>query len=367
MDEQVEDKSTFSEASSSRLELTRDPYYYKHDGDCTLLVEGVLFKVHRCLLTRDSSMFETMFSLPQPTTDGLRHGSSDEDPVALQDSLTHFRALCWVLYALPNEIGMQHNAKRVNISRLILLATICGKYQFLTIERWALDLLSTHLTPRSTNKFLDSCSTESLSDILGLSILGDLLALQNNVKAKWIERVHKGQLSVSDALAVAERLNLRNFQGSLYYTQICRLAAQFSGSPENSQFDIHDKISELGLTAERERRLCRGFWSLTLLWSKLVDATSVIPTHSYYSGRQYEACHTRWESAFRKSLSLTHFSTDYLKNMDQMVNGINNEADCKSDFDRMCKTCQENGMIKMEEGKAKLEGCLSNHFLGVVN
>lgn len=57
-------------------------------------------QVHRTMLSRDASMFGTMFALPIPTADNAE-GSSDDNPVYLAgDTVTEFRNLLWALYAL---------------------------------------------------------------------------------------------------------------------------------------------------------------------------------------------------------------------------------------------------------------------------
>jgi hypothetical protein len=49
---------------------TRDPHYYIPDGNVILLVEATLFRVHRSRLTKDKSMFDSMFGLTPDTTSG---------------------------------------------------------------------------------------------------------------------------------------------------------------------------------------------------------------------------------------------------------------------------------------------------------
>ena len=107
----------------------RDPAYYIHDGNSVLLVENTLFKVrpclcqsisesrqreraiqvHRSVLTKDKSAFETMFQLSGETDSArsdssmtaAQEGESDDNPIRLQgDTADEFRALLWALYAL---------------------------------------------------------------------------------------------------------------------------------------------------------------------------------------------------------------------------------------------------------------------------
>jgi len=85
---------------------TRDADYYISDGNTVLLVENILFKVHRSTLTKDKSTFDTMFSLPSDSSSDSSmtvgpEGESDDNPIHLQgDTAEEFRALLWALYAL---------------------------------------------------------------------------------------------------------------------------------------------------------------------------------------------------------------------------------------------------------------------------
>ena len=60
----------------------------------------MIVQIHRTMLSRDTSMFSTMFALPIPTGDGAE-GSCDDNPVYLAgDTVTEFRNFLWALYAL---------------------------------------------------------------------------------------------------------------------------------------------------------------------------------------------------------------------------------------------------------------------------
>lgn len=99
------------------LEIVRDKDYYLSDGSCIILVENTLFnvssfsdhlsvaqshavsQVHRTTLSKDSSSFSSMFSLPRG--DKTVEGLSDDNPVILVgDTVSQFRNFLWALYAL---------------------------------------------------------------------------------------------------------------------------------------------------------------------------------------------------------------------------------------------------------------------------
>lgn len=104
---------------------SRDATYYIPDGNTVLLVESTLFKVrispkipgssysflqvHRSTLTKDTSTFDSMFSLDSDLRSNSSsssvtigpEGESDDNPIRLQgDTADEFRALLWALYSL---------------------------------------------------------------------------------------------------------------------------------------------------------------------------------------------------------------------------------------------------------------------------
>lgn len=101
---------------SQSSEIVRDEDYYLSDGSCIILVESTLFnvrsfndhssskshtvsQVHRTTLSKDSSSFSSMFSLPRG--DKPAEGQSDDNPVVLVgDTVSQFRNFLWALYAL---------------------------------------------------------------------------------------------------------------------------------------------------------------------------------------------------------------------------------------------------------------------------
>ncbi|KAF7314774.1 RecA family ATPase [Mycena kentingensis (nom. inval.)] len=88
----------------------KDLQFFHSTGDCVLRVEGVHFKVHKLYLSRDAaSVFCTMFedAKEAPASDGVATYDGFE-VIELEDTLEEFRALCWAIYALPDEIQKQN-------------------------------------------------------------------------------------------------------------------------------------------------------------------------------------------------------------------------------------------------------------------
>ncbi|KAL1729694.1 hypothetical protein EV714DRAFT_251192 [Schizophyllum commune] len=119
----------------------RDETYYLEDGSCIVLVDNVLFNVHRSILSKDGSLFATMLSLPQGQV--VVEGCSDEHPIVLMDDAAdEFRHFLRALYALPHEL--RDITSDVNV--LIDIARISNKYAFKSLETWALDATHDYVT-----------------------------------------------------------------------------------------------------------------------------------------------------------------------------------------------------------------------------
>lgn len=76
---------------------TRHNEYYFEDGNVILLVESVLFSLHRGVLRRHSELFLTMLSLPQSPSS--QEGLHDRTPILLPEVKSRdFERLLWILY-----------------------------------------------------------------------------------------------------------------------------------------------------------------------------------------------------------------------------------------------------------------------------
>ncbi|KAH7102141.1 hypothetical protein BKA62DRAFT_700331 [Auriculariales sp. MPI-PUGE-AT-0066] len=101
---------------------TRHEEYYMEDGNICLLVGDQLFKLHRSVLTRHSTFFRTLFSLPQGQE--TREGTSDDSPIIIQEEPRDFVKLLGLIYASP-ETGS--TANDVNHWKAVL--GVAGKFQ----------------------------------------------------------------------------------------------------------------------------------------------------------------------------------------------------------------------------------------------
>ncbi|KAI0755097.1 hypothetical protein C8Q80DRAFT_1093596 [Daedaleopsis nitida] len=296
----------------------RDPVYYIHDGNSVLLVEHTLFKVHRSVLTKDKSAFETMFQLSGETDSArsdssmtvAQEGESDDNPIRLQgDTADEFRALLWALYALPHELTIAMTAD-ADCTRLANLVRITHKYQFRNIMTWALsalhhfysrpgafdDILTTASstpTPLPTHpptlpglppasSTLQPPTLEQLTELAALCERADLL---ENTLTRWKRLIGEGRDLVL-AIAVGERFNLRPIVGLAYHALMLRGKAAWD--------------AEVSLSRAQRVRLLAGYYALSKLW----DALPAQPPPLTHGARctSQQRCTKAWGALWRTVL-----------------------------------------------------------------
>ncbi|KAI0826848.1 hypothetical protein BC628DRAFT_1338692 [Trametes gibbosa] len=265
---------------------SRDSAYYINDGNSVLLVENTLFKVHRSVLTRDKSAFETMFQLSGETDSArsdssmttTQEGESDDNPIRLQgDTADEFRALLWALYALPHELTLAMSSE-ADCTQLVSLVRITHKYQFRSVMTWALsalhhyysrpggfdDVLTTMLTNTPTPPTLPHTGPATpvptvahpptLVQLTELAALCERADLLECAMARWKRLIGEGR-DLTLALTIGERFNLRPVVGLAYHALMLR------GKP------VWD--AEGALTRTQRVRLLAGYYALTKLWDAL--------------------------------------------------------------------------------------------------
>ncbi|KDQ17855.1 hypothetical protein BOTBODRAFT_29165 [Botryobasidium botryosum FD-172 SS1] len=178
---------------------TQDPEYYFEDGSIVILVETTLFRVHRSILIRGSSLFETMLTLPPST--GNTHpgdnaeGSSDDHPLTLHgETATQFRALLWSLYASPHETAALHNSR--DIAQLLCIASVAHKYNFEGIESWSADLM--------VEIYNNIPFTYQFLPLLDYAILSDKARLRESVLGRLRRSVSSRSISLTRLILYAD-------------------------------------------------------------------------------------------------------------------------------------------------------------------
>ncbi|KZV63917.1 hypothetical protein PENSPDRAFT_757623 [Peniophora sp. CONT] len=274
----------------------RDPDYYMSDGSCVLLVDNILFNVHRTLLARDSSFFSSLFLVPSPSS-SPPDGSSDDNPLVLHDdSAPAFRNFLWVLYALPHEI-----ATGADLRRLIDIARTANKYGFKSVEMWALDSIVDALTRKppqaAPSSFGFSLAAASASGPSSTNVAPPLVASNTQVielvrlaqlcshkrlldsMVNALKRaMHAGVQNAYLALTLADELGLRALQGEAYLEVLLRhfpdrvVVMKESQHHEGlglGEFEDSSTGARLLISRTQQLRLLAGHYRLVTTWDTL--------------------------------------------------------------------------------------------------
>ncbi|KAF7299849.1 hypothetical protein HMN09_00991900 [Mycena chlorophos] len=237
----------------------KDEKYYFDYGDCTFLVEGVLFKVSRFPFCRDpDSVIGNMFADAK---------GDPSDPIPLpQSSAEDFRALCWAMFALPDEMcDVGVNPGSVPVRQYLRIVDIAHKYLLTHYERWAWKMA--RKVNNAVEGYLDTCAEDELEHMLDLGLrcqdsesAPELLGL---VEAAWVARAKSGAVSSSRALTVAEERGRRKLQGEIYWN----LRDKLVDGPVVASLETG--LSSFGLTETQLNRLLWGHAMLSQCFRSL--------------------------------------------------------------------------------------------------
>lgn len=277
----------------------RDEAYYFEDGNIVFLVQDRLFRVHRSLFERSSTFFRTLFSLPQG--DATHEGKSDEAPIACQDTVEDFQALCWAIYASPPEVYAQKNVDTIDIPKLVSVVGISHKYELSTLRDWALDIIDDFSTTYPEKLILRCRKWDRVGRILTLAKMSKREDLAQRIQDDWLRRITANESNAfMNALRTAEACEeLRMFHGRVYYTYLKAtniMSTKNTGAIGIGDVGAYKDEAMAKLTDQRRSRLCQGYWSLMLLRPRLMQAPTLedVPACSVHSSECTSAWQTWW-------------------------------------------------------------------------
>ncbi|KAF8148984.1 hypothetical protein K438DRAFT_1779479 [Mycena galopus ATCC 62051] len=251
-------------ASTSSVEIevpgkppTRDADYYFDDGDLIILAENTLFRVHKFLLSRDSSMFKDMFIIPGGSSAAERSdGSSDETPLSVSDTVEAFRALLWVLYALPPDLQayLANDKTAVDLNRIVSVAETTNKYHFASLEAWSMQVIKS-VVPKL--KFTEATST-LLARIMTLAERCADSELSDTVLEAW-EGLLRSGVNPAQLINVLERQGHSSFSPLTFHAQLSTMKLVHTGAPGSRTVTLTGCD---GLSDKQVRKLLFGRWSL---------------------------------------------------------------------------------------------------------
>ncbi|KAF9451130.1 hypothetical protein P691DRAFT_405501 [Macrolepiota fuliginosa MF-IS2] len=269
--------------STEATQVRKDVNYYFNDGDCVLLADNHIFRVHRFLLKRHSAFFRNMFDIaPGYEQEAAMEGSSDNNPITCHDSLDEFQALCWLMYANPKEIrNAQEDPSFSNISTLILVATMADKYEFEAFEEWALEALED--LPHSVYV---SVASERLESLLMVAVRGGYEILVEKVQESLVNQIASSEdplETLSSVIQVAERSGNQDLQARVYYEYLKAVCFPIKSPNAESEADPSDKsdsplsaaplgnLESSGLSKNQQLCLHHGYHTFQTFCRQLAD------------------------------------------------------------------------------------------------
>lgn len=306
-------------------------------------------------------------------------GESDDNPIRLQgDTADEFRALLWALYSLyvpsdslcrttasspgivsrPNELSVALTPK-ANPLQLFNLARISHKYEFRSIEAWALNALTLAYTrpmhPPNT-KDGEGPSLEQLTELASLCEQRDLLEAATQ---RWKRRLASGK-DISLAINVAERLNLRALLGRAYYVMLLQ-------GREVWDTDGH-------LTRSQIIRLLSGHYSLGRLWDRLPHEPPALVHSPRCMGATLVRCNQAWSGLWKSMMDIGKQGL-LLHYPDVEGKLILAEGMLKTLIDRDTPTpgmleampwCRDQALIAMAGKVKEIQESLADYFVDVI-
>lgn len=301
-DTAIQDQVVYKPDELSYPTIRCDPEYYEHGdegGFCVFLLENTLFRVHRCYLIREPSVFADMFRMPQPLE--TLDGRSDENAIYLSDTAAQFRDLLWALYAPPSQLSLySKNCDPLPLERLLNVVELSLKYCVTSYEEWAIERID-QLVQRPSS-ILREASPVICARILNVAILSRRQALSQLVERQIISRIlWTGQVDLVAIQCVAEHHGLRRLRGVVYYKTLINLA----GRPAREggvHGDVKDPPTypESALTPEPKlsEAMGRAYHSLAAMYSGLSKDVPRLDGHGCPSHDEcLQAWNKTWEEA----------------------------------------------------------------------
>ncbi|KAI0685619.1 hypothetical protein BC835DRAFT_1383097 [Cytidiella melzeri] len=359
---------TSSEAAS---QPDRDDRFYLPAGDCLILVENTLFKVHRFILSRDSSAFEHMFSVSDQfmMEEGI-DGVDQPHTTLYGESVEKFRLLLSILYALPAEIA-HFSTSDADVPTLLTIAEMTNKYSFATTASWAIESLHVVFKEGTlTNQWNPTlCRSSLFRRIIEVALLCDHQELCDFAVNKWIERIYNRTANPLIAMAVADKYGLTKLQGVSYYVALIESGPQFElnedtfGPPEpEDELSKEDAQQPIGLTPSQKSRLLSGFFALVNLWDRLRLSA---PVFQRPDGCTYHAhgClgtwqHT-WYTVARSDSTAALPLADVVGRLKAMQDALNSDGDITFS---LTPGCRRAAMASLKELIKRVENELAQYF-----
>ncbi|KAJ7768973.1 hypothetical protein B0H16DRAFT_1518801 [Mycena metata] len=268
--------------------ISRDPEHYHSNGDCILLVESVLFKIHRFHLVHNSIVFAHMFELPLGDT--AQEGLSDESPIILSgDTAAAFRALLKYLYAPV--LGTQVEAiPLTEMHHIIAVAKLAHKYEMNAWEQWALQFLARRVINQDKIRPQDVQLLHNLYDRL------QEYTMRDRIMQSWCRFVETNDLPIGAAMEAADVCGDEESLARLYCIQLGRFGANADLLNPTSFLTSDTPVVHF-------QRMLAGYCSLSLAWDRFREDPIPYPRpEPWCSPKQHAAqCVPLYQSRWREA------------------------------------------------------------------
>ncbi|KAI0789822.1 hypothetical protein C8Q75DRAFT_717809 [Abortiporus biennis] len=375
--------------------VTRDDTYYLEDGSCILQVEDVLFNVHRTILSKDSSLFSSMFSLPQ--TGEIIEGRSDAHPIILHgDTVSEFKSFLWLViqFSIPHELMAIHSPKG-DLDRLMAIARVSFKYHFKSLETWALDAINDHVISKESPMLVfagignfpgpavttfNSSATFSAhrNQVSKLVRLAQLCGHEKllNTMITLLRRLMSGSIQYAHlAMTLADELDIRALRGIAYLevmhkAVVVAKSAPGSGSDriygesEDNETEIVDAEGRLIVTREQQLRLLTGYYRLTREWEK-IRLMPIMFEHAGTCGATWHqhGCPQSWTDFWKEKTKCDSVMNLGLADLLGRLRAMSKEFDRWGSANYMHHECRVTARRAIQDKIRSIEETLPNYFM----
>lgn len=253
---------------------------------------------------------------------------------------------------------------------------ISNKYHFSSYESWATSTITNHCL-NNGSPFLGTCSPDTLSYALDVSVVCNFQTLRIAVQNVWIRRLKSDGLPVVDALKAGEKHGLRDFQGMAYYNQLQIMnSAKLQPAPGSTSMLYTDPSGSL--TVLHKLRLYAGYWSLSKYWDHF--STCPAPTLPRSNTCQTltinDECSRTWSSFWKNALARVSSMTgehavivDVLEKLELLQKEFESPTSTPGHFPyhyfgTICCNCKVSVKSYVAKLRDELQSTLGDHFLG---
>lgn len=261
-----------------------------------------------------------------------------------------------------------------NPTQLVALARITNKYQFRSLEQWALGALNGYYT--RAGAFDDMPTTHppslplgplpahggstapqgppSLMQLTELAALCERIDLLEAAVARWKRLIGEGK-DLALAINVGERFNLRSMLGLAYHAMMLKGKASWDTDPS--------------LTRDQRVRLLCGYYSLGKLWDTLPGSAPIV-THGPRCASQ-QRCNKSFGNVWKMILESSTQVIQTLQREDvlgkilvaeSMMKALaKDEIPAQGFLDGM-QHCKENALFAVSMKFREIKESLADHF-----